>query len=447
MNPIRIKASATPIGSANFQGLQEMTNNEINQYLSAIITQKFADDTDGTGTAEINVDTTNSLSGNSIGSWTNQIRNDAIGTHPTDGSTVNTTYYFKQVTSSATENITTRPVGYDSGIKEFSDAAIDTDIIDNVIEDMVIGSGYTVGQYHLSASAPAGGTWTARYTITDSTQSGNNTVYLWQKTAPSLSGNADLASLKLDGTNVKMMSVAEIEQLVPNFRNRIISSGIGTYKLQTSIPVSAGTWVQAGDALVDTRQEVASENYSGTYTGNYTGNYTGSYSGTYSSFYTGSFTGSYTGFYTGPDTFVNVSSASFSGTYAGTYAGTAGYAGAYSNTFIRWNPLYYSGFVAGYYTGFYTGYFTGFYTGAANYTGYYTGSYDRTYIGYYEGTSQFAGTYTGYYSRNFSSSFVGSYTGVYAGTYSGDYAGTYAGDTVQATTENTTTVRLWLRTA
>jgi len=418
MLPLRIKASGTPPSSANFQGLQEMTEGEINQYLSYVITNKFASDTDGTGTAELNVDTANALTGTSIGTWTNTIRDDAVGTHPTDGATTDTTYYFKQVTAAASESITNRPVGWDSAIKEYTDAGLDTDILDKVIEDMVTSTGYTVGQYSLAASAPAGGTWTSRATITDSNQGGSTNLYLWQKTAPSTAANSDLASLKLDGTNVKMMSAAEIEQMVPNFRNRIIDSGIGTYKLQASAP-AGGTWVQMGDSLTDTRQEVASENYEGTYTGAFTGNYVGDYVGSYVGAKT--YSGSYTG--------------SFSGDYAGNYVGTSAYSGAYSGAYATTNAytIYYSGFAGGtnYYTGYYTGFYTGFYTGDKTYTGYYTGAYNQNFTGNYVGTSAYSGTYSG------------TYTGYYSNTFSG----TYAGDTVQATTENVSTVKLWLKTA
>ena len=414
MQPLRIKASSTPISSGNFQGLQEMSDAEINQYLSYVITNKFASDTNGTGTAELNVDTANALTGTSIGNWTNTIRNDAIGTHPTAGATTNTTYYFKQVTAAASESITNRPVGYDSAIKEYTDAALDTDVLDKVIEDMVTGTGYTVGQYSLAATAPAGGTWTSRATITDSNQGGSTNLYLWQKTAPTTAANADLASLKLDGTNVKMMSAAEIEQMVPNFRNRIIDSSIGTYKLQASAP-GTGTWVQMGDTLTDTRQQVASQNYAGTYTGAFSGNYVGNYVGSYVGAKT--YSGSYTG--------------SFSGNYAGNYVGTSAYAGAYSGTYAQAFVLYYSGYVGGYYTGYFTGFYTGFYTGAKTYTGTYTGAYNRNFTGGYVGTSAYSGTYSG----------------TYTGYYSNTFTGTYAGDTIQASTENVSSVKLWLRSA
>jgi len=419
MQPLRIKHNGSSISPGNFQGLQEMSDAEINQYLSYVITNKFATDTDGTGTAELNVDTANALTGTSIGTWTNSIRNDAIGTHPTAGATTDTTYYFKQVTAAASESITNRPVGYDSAIKEFNDASLDTDVLDKVIEDMVSSTGYTVGQYSLAASAPAGGTWTSRATITDSNQGGSTNLYLWQKTAPSTAGNSNLASLKLDGTNVKLMSDAEIEQMVPNFRNRIIDSGVGTYKLQASTPVEAGTWVQMGDTLTDTRQEVASENYAGSYTGSFTGNYVGDYVGSYVGDKT--YSGSYTG--------------SFSGAYAGNYVGTSAYAGAYAGTYARTEAytLFYAGFAGGtnYYTGYYTGFYTGFYTGAKTYTGYYTGAYNQNFSGNYVGTSAYSGTYSG----------------TYTGYYSNTFTGTYAGDTIQASTENVSTVKLWLRAA
>jgi len=414
MQPLRIKASSTPPSSSNFQGLQEMSDAEINQYLSYVITNKFATDTDGTGTAELNVDTANALTGTSIGTWTNTIRDDAIGTHPTDGATTDTTYYFKQVTAAATESITNRPVGYDSAIKEYTDAALDTDVLDKVIEDMVTGTGYTVGQYSLAATAPTGGTWTSRATITDSNQGGSTNLYLWQKTTPTTAANSDLVSLKLDGTNVKMMSAAEIEQMVPNFRNRIIDAGIGTYKLQTSTP-GTGTWVQMGDSLTDTRQEVASQNYVGSYTGTFSGDYAGNYVGSYVGAKT--YSGSYTG--------------TFSGDYAGNYVGTSAYSGAYSGAYAQDFVLYYAGFVGGTFTGYFTGFYTGFYTGAKTYTGYYTGEYNRNFTGNYVGTSAYSGTYSG----------------TYTGYYSNNFSGTYAGDTIQGTTEDVSTVKLWLRTA
>jgi hypothetical protein len=415
MQPLRIKASGTPITAVNFQGLQEMTDTEINQYLSYVITNKFATDSNGTGVAELNVDTANALTGTSIGTFVDTKRNDSIGTHPTAGAVTTTNYYFKQVTSVASESITNRILGYDAAIKQMSDSDLNTDILDKVITDMVTETAYTVGQYKLSATSPAGGTWTSRYTITDTAQSGNTVVYLWQKTAPTSVANADLTSLKLDGTSVKGMTSAEIEQVVPNFRNRIISSEIGTYKLQASSSGLTGTWVQMGDTLTDTRQQVTSVNYAGTYTGAYNQNFSGNYVGAYTGAKT--YTGSYTG--------------SFSGTYSGNFVGTSAYAGTYSGAYSQAFTRFFAGFVGGFFTGFFTGFYTGFYTGAKTYTGFYTGAYNQNFSGNYVGTSAYSGTYTG----------------TYTGFFSGSYTGQYAGNTIQATTEQVSSVKLWVRTA
>ena len=114
MRPLRIKASGSPPSSANFQGLQEMTDAEVEQYLSYVITNKYASDWDGTLTGDLNMDTANSLSGSAIGTFIDTVRDDAIGTHPTAGATSSTTYYFKQITSSAVESITNRPIGWET---------------------------------------------------------------------------------------------------------------------------------------------------------------------------------------------------------------------------------------------------------------------------------------------------------------------------------------------
>lgn len=398
MRPLRIKASAYPVSSSNIQGLQEMTDTEIEQYYSAILTKDFADNTDGTGTGEINING----SGTTIGTATDTKRDDAVGTHPTDGaSSTVTTYTAKQVETVLSESITNRPLGYVSsgtvGMHEFDDTELDSDIVDKIVDDLVAQGDYTIGQYKLSTSTPSGGTWTARYTLADTEVDGDTTNhYIWQKTAATTSANSNYKPLKVTGggAGVQEMTVAEMEQISNHMRNHIISSGKGKYVLQASAPGS-GTWVDQG-TFTDTRKEVASENYSGNYTGAYVGNYTGNYTGAKN--------------------------------YAGTYTGTSGYAGTYTGTYTP-NYAGYSGptSYSGNYTGYYTGNknYTGYYTGTSVYAGAYTGP--KNYTGYYTGTSAYAGTYTGYYS--------------------GTYTGTYAGDTIQDSSENVATVKLWLRTA
>lgn len=404
MRPLRIKASSYPVSSSNFQGLQEMTDTEIEQYYSATLLKDFADNTDGTGVGELNVTTDGSGSGTTIGSITDTKRDDAIGTHPTDGATTNVNVYtFKQVNSTASESITNRPLGYESsgtiGIHEFTDTELDTDILDKVLGDLVAQGNYVTGQYTLASSAPSGGTWTSRYTLVDTqVDETEDTKYVWQKTAATTAAASDYKPLKLDGTSVKEMTVAEIEQVVPNMRNRITDSTIGTYALQATAPAS-GTWVQQGDAFSDTRHEVGSENYTGNYSGNYTGGYTGAKT------YAGSYSGNYTGAYTG------------------NYVGTSAYSGAYSGSYSGNYAADYSGYAGTSYAGTYSGSYTGYYTGAKTYTGYYSGAYSGTYAGDYVGTS------------------------AYSGTYTGTYTGYFAGDTVLTSEETVSTVKLWLKTA
>ena len=404
MRPLRIKASSYPVSSSNFQGLQEMTDTEIEQYYSATLLKDFADNTDGTGVGELNVTTDGSGSGTTIGSITDTKRDDAIGTHPTDGATTNVNVYtFKQVNSTASESITNRPLGYESsgtiGIHEFTDSELDTDILDKVLGDLVAQGNYVTGQYTLASSAPSGGTWTSRYTLVDTqVDETEDTKYVWQKTAATTAAASDYKPLKLDGTSVKEMTVAEIEQVVPNMRNRITDSTIGTYALQATAPAS-GTWVQQGDAFSDTRHEVGSQNYTGNYSGNYTGGYTGAKT------YAGSYSGNYTGAYTG------------------NYVGTSAYSGAYSGSYSGNYAADYSGYAGTSYAGTYSGSYTGYYTGAKTYTGYYSGAYSGTYAGDYVGTSSYSGTYTG------------------------TYTGYFAGDTVLTSEETVSTVKLWLKTA
>lgn len=484
MNPLKIKASATPITSSNFQGLQTMSDAEVNNYIANKITVGFAGAAgNGSNTADINVDTANLLSGTAIGTFVDTDRTEATGTHPATGAIATVTYYAKQITTSDSGTITNRVVGYDTAIRQLSDTMINTDIIDKVITSMVTESSYTAGQYRLSGSAPAGGTWTARYTITDTANGGNTTYYIWQKTAATSTPDADLRPLKVvNGNGLMQMSDAEIQQMIPYFRNRIISTGVGTYKIQSSTPVG-GTWVSMGSAS-DTIEQIASQNYTGSYGGTRTYSNVG-YSGTrtYSNAaYTSTFAGTRTyasgaGQYAGSRTYSNAAyTSTFAGSRTNTYAGSRTYTGSYVTNFAGTRPyagsrtysasyiLYYGGFVGGTFAGsrtYATNYvsalqnFAGAFAGTrtysnAAYSGVYAGNYtspayagSRTYSASYAGSRTYSGTY--------SSSYAGSrtYTGAYAGsrTYTGSYSGTYAGDTILVTKDTVSTVSLWIRTA
>lgn len=487
MNPLKVKATGSPITSANISGLQTMTDAEVKNYIANVITEKFAAVTDGTGTAEINVTTNNSGSGTSIGTFVDTTRTESIGTHPATGAISTTTYTVKQVTAAATENITNRPLAWDSRLEEMTDGDIDS-IMDLCVEAMAAESSYTAGQYRLSPTAPSGGTWVSRYTITDTAQGGNTVTYLWQKTVASSLPNSDYTPLKLfNGSNCKQMIESEIEQMLPNFRNRIIDTSIATYKIQSTAP-SGGTWVEMGAQFADTREQVSPETYVGNYSGNFTGNYTGNYlgpipysapysaAGNFSSNFTGNYAGiipgsptpgpNYTGFYQGVipgsptpgPTYTSVNILYYTGyytgpggSYTGYYSGTAPYSGSPYTAPPSPGPNYtgtYTGFFAGVipgsptfttFTGYYQGAptpgpnYTGFYSGVipggptpTNFTGYYQGA-GNPYVGFYSGTRTFTGEYASGVEPGTFQYFTGYYIGIVPGglvNYQGFYQGT-----------------------
>jgi hypothetical protein len=330
--PVKIKAPSETLANG-VQGVQELSVVEIKNYTANKLTTKFAATT---GVGSIQVGTSGAPANfTSIGTFTNRERNDAVNTHPTNGAFTSTVYTFSQGTATATDGKTATPIRYDgTDLEQASDAEIDSEVIDHCIKAMVDQDANTAGQYYLSASAPAGGTWTSRGTITDTQVDGTDvTKTLWQKTAattvPSTTTNRTL--VKSDGnSDLKEFTNAEIESLEGRFRNRIAANNIGKYVVDTAAP-GTGTWQQMGETLTDQLKNTATYNYAGTYTGSYTGFYTGSYSGAYSGAYSGtyrpsfngflgaSYTGFYTGFYTG--SYSGAYSGSYSGNYTGFYAG------------------------------------------------------------------------------------------------------------------------------
>ena len=342
-NPLKVKKTG-----ATFNGLQIMTNVEMD-YCVDVVLKHFANTNSGLGT--VNID---GATGTSIGTFVDTSRSGAVGDHPVaDSPTTVTTYTFKQDVTTAATEVITRPIEHSSsGIRQQNDTQLNASIISRAIANCA-SSG--IGSYALQPTAPTG-TWTSIGTITNSTIGATNTTTLWRKTGGT--APTTVRPLKYQTSpskSFKEMTDVEIQGLTNRFRNQIISTSICTYKLQTSAP-TPGTWTTRGSAFDDTRNTLASQNY--------TGNYTGSYSGTYT------------------------------GTYAGTYSGA--YAGAYTRFRSQNFQAFFAGFgggvFTGFFTGFYTGYYTGFYTG--NYTGNYTCSYSGTYTGTYAGATIQAATAT-----------------------------------------------------
>jgi hypothetical protein len=341
---LKINTATTPVS------LKQASGTDYDYAVNLILTQFTA----SVSNANITVNPASTTGLTLIGTFTDTYLNATPGQHPIGTTPISVTYNFYQDQSAAAETLT-RPVEFDTTIKEQSDTNLNADLIATALANLVSTG---VGSYALQPSSPTGGTWVSTSTITNTLDAvTTNTTQLWKKTAAATTPTT-LRPIKINGAtspvSLKEMSDAEIQSLATRLKNRLASTGIGTYKIQGTTP-AGGTWVTSGASFLDTTRTSSSVSYSGTYSGTYTGTYTGSYTGTYSGTYTGSYTGSYTGNYTG--------------TYRPSFNGFLG------------------GFFSGTYTGFYSGTYIGNYTGgyAGGYSGTYTGSYTGSYTGGYAG--------------------------------------------------------------
>lgn len=280
---------ANPIKLRSDNDLQEMTNAEMDYAVHRVLLS-FA----SSSTLSINPGGTSGLT--NIGNFRDTIRDDAVGTHPTSGSTSSTTYTFYQDRQTQSEASMLRPIGLStSDLGQQSDTDLNNTIISRALSQMVNDG---IGKYQLRASAPSGGTWTNRGTITNSVRGASSSTFtLWQKT--NATAPTTIRPMRLDGSNnLREMSNADIETLVARLRNRINDTGIGQYALQATAP-STGTWVAAGNSFQDTRRRVQSVNYTGSYSDNYAGSrqrfwygsFGGTFYGTYSGFRNRTFAG------------------------------------------------------------------------------------------------------------------------------------------------------------
>jgi hypothetical protein len=267
--PLKIKMSG-----GLFAGLQEMTTAEIDS-VAYMILQEYSS-VPGTGRLQIN--------GNSsyahIGTFTDTIRPNAIGSHPVGTAVNSTNYVFRQQLTAVTPNPSARPfdIKYNGstfdGLQEMNDSDIVANIIDRV--QTMIGLG-GIGTYKLQPSAPSGGTWVDLGTVSNTIQGGaTTTTKMWFCTAnaspPAIVRPLEWQTGASEG--IKEMSDSMIKELCNYYRKEIISSGIGNYYLGINAP-SVGTWAQMGTIFDDTRRTVANQQYSTYYAGRQVGPYTG----------------------------------------------------------------------------------------------------------------------------------------------------------------------------
>tara|TARA_B110000211_G_scaffold81251_1_gene95129 strand:- start:63 stop:1028 length:966 start_codon:yes stop_codon:yes gene_type:complete len=295
------------VNNTSPKSLKEMTDAEMNYIANRIL---GAYQSDVLGAITVN---SNPGGYTSIGSFVDTARPGSVGDHPASSTINSTSYDFRQNLQAGSEGHA-GPMVWDAaldGIQQGSSAELDADINRRAFEIMSAGG---LASYVLQTSAPAGGVWTTRATITDSSISGNATTKLWQKTSET-APTAVRPLLWNTGLNgIKEATDAELALLVKQYHNWLMANNKGLYYASASAP-GTGTWVQVGSVFTDTRQQRTNQNYTGNYSGAYAGNYTGTYAGTYVVYYGSGRYGYFTGYYTGPYT------GYYTGSYSGTYTG------------------------------------------------------------------------------------------------------------------------------
>ena len=257
--PLKIKYSGS-----TFAGLQEMSDSEVDT-LADVILDYYADNA-GTGDVTVN----NSSGGTVIGTFIDEHRNHAVGTHPVGTNDITTTTFtFRQNLTAVSPDTAVRPLAIKGtsfeGLQEMDNADIITNIINKVKAKAT--AAYTtcpVGFYKLSANVSSYGTWVDIATIIDKVAGGatSETLVLRRRTDASVT-YSPTRCLKWNGS-IKEMSNAEIGLLADYFRSEIVSSGVGQYRVSSSAPTSGGTWVQTGASISDTLHNVANQTYNKT---------------------------------------------------------------------------------------------------------------------------------------------------------------------------------------
>ena len=295
-NPLRIKTSSGLPNTTNFTGLQEFSNAELEYVIDKVFT-RHAQANNRPGVLGFD-----SANGASIGSFINTRRTESVGDHPAVGGTNSVTTHIYANTTAMGEGGMVRPLQFDTSntVNEVTDTQLNNGLMTVMLNKIAAtnSTNYQVGQYFLGTAAPSGGTWSSKGSFVDTgTHDGStvNTYQLWRKTA-SGSSHTQLRPLKASANStvskIEEMTDVDILTLSKRLANRIIATGIGTYKLQANAP-GTGTWVQVSDSLIDTVADISAVNYSNQFTGQFSRQFTRVYSDQYTRQFTRQFTGNY----------------------------------------------------------------------------------------------------------------------------------------------------------
>ncbi len=415
------------------EGLKELSTSNISALYEYICVELASNNYTGTITFG---------NANPIGSFSDTSRQGDIGS--TDLTIVSNTYFLSQINTTTLDLTSDAPhvVGLDTsepGVVVLKESNVTiTTIADEVLQHR---ASFRTGGYHLGNTSPSdGGTWISLGMIEDTLYnvSLNNTSYfLWKKIA----GNTAtlFRPIKLTGSYLEEFNDTNIQGIIKKIEQRIIDTGVGSYVLQASPPVT-GTWASRG-TITDVRR-IAEE----------------------SSVDTGYVAESVT--YTGD---IYTGEVIISTPYTGaplvdggpTYVADLNYTSTITDSFAS-GDLVFNPFVFPYVRNIYTGpnrNFSGYqgnffadaiWVGPTNfnrYTGirYWSSSYDIVFGGSVSYTSDIDAVYTG--DVAFTAEYTGTPVEYVGGGAPATYTGTTTANVVSASTETITTLTLYERIA
>jgi outer membrane lipoprotein SlyB len=362
------------------------------------------------------------LSGNSIGSFTDTFFNEAVGTHPgsalSTGSTVTTLYQRNgSDLDSANANFRT-PINVESNsdIGEMSSAEF-YELSKRLAGHAMVNE--YLGSFRLGSSAPAGYTVHLSNVFSDTQTDGTTVNYSIYKRTSGISEPTKVnpMSIKRSGgytgtfQGLQAMDSAQCVYTLGNHMKYYMmdsSGNIGNYQLRSSTqgaPTLAGTWSTRGTAT-DTKKTTSDVDYTRNSTADADENFTSVYETDYTADYEGNFVGDFTGNYIGD----------FTGDFVGPYTGN--FEGAYTRVQIEAFEGTYLGAIT--YTGNFTGDFTGDFIGTyINPDGQ---AFSTNYTGNFAGPTDFVGNWVGGPLQNID--YQGNWVGPIQSNYETDYAGT-----------------------
>ena len=306
--PIRLQDSAS---GGDFR---EMSTSEENFLAYQAGLQLAAMDSD-----DVSAITTISTGNHTIGTFTDTVFDQAVGTHGvtlTTTSTNTTLYQTEGLADSSGSDLRTALEFDIQGayeIHEMTNGEMDT------LTDRLVSTAMTneyPGTYRLGSSSPSGDYDTHLASVFSDTRTDGNTVAynIYQRqtmTAPA--GFQPLSVKRSSGRTGTFQGIQEMtnDQIKYTFgqraKSRIMagSNGVGTYQLRSSAqgaPVAAGTWAARGTAT-DTRNTTGEQSYTRNSTDNFSrdfiGDYTGDFLGNYARDFIGNYSRDFVGNYTG----------------------------------------------------------------------------------------------------------------------------------------------------